>query len=187
MTIEPEEYVALNQPENENPSTVSFVQDNYETLKNKIKNVGIGICAVTLILLNFTQLVAGLIMIKHCPEDNYTPAYFIVAGLLGSVPKIAYFTIRRSKRFPKIHQIFYPFYIFEFFWLMVGTYFYVLRPKSKEGCAGYAYSLSFWLIISNYICLKFSLVIFCWTLTIIFVLVYFKNKIVQFLAKSMRF
>ncbi|KAF2892563.1 hypothetical protein ILUMI_13610 [Ignelater luminosus] len=187
MTIEPEEYVALNQPDNESPSTVSYIQDNYENLKNKIINIGLVICAFMLLLVNITDLISGLVMINNCTEDTYTPAYFIVAGLIGAVAKSGHIVIQQNKRLPKIYQIFYPFYVFEFFWLIAGAYYYVITYPEREGCSKSTYSLAYWLIITTCISLTILIVIFCWALTMIFSLVYFKNKIVQFLAKSMRF
>lgn len=99
MSIQPEEYVSLNQPDFENPSTVSFLQDKFEFLKKRIKNgrhnnlnilllsiiyycsaVGIGVCGTTLLLFDIVQLMIGIILVKECNEDKYTPAYFIIAG-----------------------------------------------------------------------------------------------------------
>lgn len=73
------------------------------------------------------------------------------------------------------------------YYLFLGTYYYLLTHKTRHGCSIHAYNLAFWITISTYICLQFSIIVFCWVLSTIFSLVYFKNKIVQYLAKSIRF
>ncbi|KAF5308814.1 hypothetical protein FQR65_LT06047 [Abscondita terminalis] len=117
-----EEYVILNPRETEVPSSISFIQNHYENLKKRLTLVGVSISLCSFLLLHVGQLVTSITLLQNCVVDKYTPAYFIVAGVTGIIPKVYHFVTANennnleSKKCIPILML----YVFELAWLITG-------------------------------------------------------------------
>ncbi|KAF5296106.1 hypothetical protein FQA39_LY02740 [Lamprigera yunnana] len=183
--MESDGYISLIYHQRDGSPSISHIQSKYERFKRHLKYVGFCICLCTFIIFHIAQMISGLFFIKNCYTEKYTPVYFILAGAVGFVPKLYHFILNKKEECISVinRALLFISYLTEFIMLIIGTHYYVFR-NNGGGCSKEVYFGASCLIVIEYAGLVLCLIIFSWTLSIIFVLLYFKNRIVQNLAKS---
>ncbi|KAB0801398.1 hypothetical protein PPYR_05752 [Photinus pyralis] len=123
---------------------------------------------VLFLILNAVMLIVGSIKKDDCPAEPFIPIYLIVAGAVGVVSKLLPFANRKLD-LKCLTLVIYILYIFEFVWMVFGSYwvFSNYKPIFDDSgdrswyCNRTAYYLAFGLLTVNWILLGITVMLIC--------------------------
>ncbi|KAF2905381.1 hypothetical protein ILUMI_00799 [Ignelater luminosus] len=135
-------------------------------LKEKVHHPSVSATLIVFLILNLIMLIVGFMHVNNCPIKKVIPIYLIVAGCVGIVSKLLPF-LNRKFQLKMLTFTIYALYIFEFVWMLLGSYWvYSLGkpnfdPSHPPYCNKTAYYLAFWLLTVNWVFIAITLILTC--------------------------
>lgn len=145
--------------------SIQGIKENIEERANHPTTSG---TLVLFLILNAVMLIVGSIKKDDCPTERLIPIYLIVAGAVGVVSKLLPF-LNRKLELKCLTVVMYVLYVFEFVWMVLGSYwvFKNYKPIFDDNgdrrwyCNRTAYYLAFGLLTVNWILLGITVILVC--------------------------